>query len=157
MTPVQCAFLLSTLHAPGMISSICQQGRVQQHIVQHRLAETDGLHAIDTSSLLCRLACAFCILLLLWRLFEPERAHAWPASAVRCFQQTLLELGSRCHHTLGSPFLQDLDKLASPGVVLHKDSVTLQSDLKGLDQVKNYYRVSARLVCREAQGAWQGV
>lgn len=70
--------------------------------------------------------------------------------------EPLSKLGSRCHQTPCSLFLQDLNKLASPGIVLHKDSVTLQSDLKGLDQVKNYYRVSARAVCPETHGAWQG-
>ena len=66
-----------------------------------------------------------------------------------------VKLGSSCHHTPCSLLLQDLNKLASPGIVLHKDSVTLQSDLKGLDQVKNYYKVSAGVVWPEAQGAWE--
>eukprot|EP00891_Asterochloris_glomerata_P007219 jgi/Astpho2/7219/Aster-01532 len=55
-------------------------------------------------------------------------------------QNKLIFIAQQWEDVVQTGQVEDLNKLASPGIVLHKDSVTLQSDLKGLDQVKNYYR-----------------
>lgn len=37
--------------------------------------------------------------------------------------------------------VDDLDTLASGKVTLHKDSITLEADIQGIDNLKKYYQV----------------
>jgi len=37
--------------------------------------------------------------------------------------------------------VEDLDTLASGKVTLHKDSITLNADIQGIDNLKKYYQV----------------
>ena len=38
--------------------------------------------------------------------------------------------------------VEDLDRITSGKVTLHKDSITLGADVQGIDNLKKYYQVS---------------
>ena len=39
--------------------------------------------------------------------------------------------------------VEDLDRITSGKVTLHKDSITLGADVQGIDNLKKYYQVSS--------------
>ena len=45
----------------------------------------------------------------------------------------------------------DLDRLLSGKVTLHKDSITLGADLQGIDNLKKYYQVITVYACMQSQ------
>ena len=54
---------------------------------------------------------------------------------------TMLSVTKQLEDIYVSQRVEDLDKLASGNVTLHKDSITLAADIQGIDNLKKYYQV----------------
>ena len=59
---------------------------------------------------------------------------------------TLLSTARQLEDIYTSQKVEDLDRLASGHVTLHKDSMMLLTDIEGIDNLKKYYQVHC-LVC----------
>ena len=56
---------------------------------------------------------------------------------------TLLSAARQLEDIYTSQNVEDLDRLASGQVTLHKDSMMLMADVQGIDNLKKYYQVLA--------------
>ena len=54
---------------------------------------------------------------------------------------TMLSVTKQLEDIYVSQRVEDLDKLTSGKVTLHKDSITLGADIQGIDNLKKYYQV----------------
>jgi len=54
---------------------------------------------------------------------------------------TMLSTTQQIENIFVSQRVEDLDILASGKVTLHKDSITLNADIQGIDNLKKYYQV----------------
>lgn len=55
---------------------------------------------------------------------------------------TMLSAARQLEDMYTSQRVEDLDRLASGLVTLHKDSMMLMSDIQGIDNLKKYYQVA---------------
>ena len=55
---------------------------------------------------------------------------------------TILATARQLEDIFHTQRVDDLDRLASGTVTLHKDSLTLGADIQGIDNLKKYYQVS---------------
>lgn len=54
---------------------------------------------------------------------------------------TMLSTTQQIEDIFTTQKVDDLDRLASGKVTLHKDSITLAADIQGIDNLKKYYQV----------------
>lgn len=55
--------------------------------------------------------------------------------------RTMVSVTKQLEDICVSQRVEDLDKLTSGKVTLHKDSITLGADIQGIDNLKKYYQV----------------